>query len=124
MQTALTSGEWYVDNNQITEQLGLAQRVNEASSHNGPSASSRTNMQPMDTNSADSSATSNSRNPKLVPIKSFQNELLNLSVSQFCTVLIMVLSIVFNDFNVLAGLCARLPRPVATIRARNTALLA
>ena len=80
MQSALTSGEWYVDNNQLTEQLGLAQRVNEAGSHNGSSASSRTNMQ--DTNSTDSSATNNSRNPKLVPIKSFQNELLNLSVRQ------------------------------------------
>lgn len=79
MQSALTSGEWYVDNNQITEQLGLAQKVNEASS-----TSTHTNMQHADATSRGASATSSSgRNPKLVPIKSFQNELLNLSVRHF-----------------------------------------
>jgi len=85
MQSALTSGEWYVDNNQITEQLGLAQKVNESSSHNGSSTSTHTNMQHADATTAGASASSsNGRNPKLVPIKSFQNELLNLSVGHLC----------------------------------------
>jgi len=82
LQAALTSGEWYIDNNQSTEQLSLAQRV---SATTGPGTLSAVTggtsvEQPMDVDSQDLPVHSN-KSPRLVPIKSFQNELVNLSVS-------------------------------------------
>lgn len=71
VQAALTSGEWYVDNNHLTEQLSLAGKVNKNSNTSGV----------VDTVQATSLNAISLSGPKLVPIKSFQNELLNLSVS-------------------------------------------
>ena len=89
LQAALTSGEWYIDNNQSTEQLSLAQRISttaNTSTHNATGGTGNSSVEgPMDVDSQDLPAYSNN-SPKLVPIKSFQNELLNLSVSLICGV--------------------------------------
>lgn len=79
LQSALTSGEWYINNNQSTEQLGLAQRA--STTVPGAHSTSAGGGQSMDTDSQDLlPIDSSSRIPKLVPIKSFQNGLVNLSV--------------------------------------------
>lgn len=91
MQSALTGGEWYVDTNLATEQLGVAQKVNSEGYVAGHNSFSHTDTRAVSATSNGANATgteSNSNaNPKLVPIKSFQNELLNLSVSYFSTLI-------------------------------------
>ena len=95
MQTALTSGEWYIDNNQSTEQLSLAlpsrhgiNNTNDTNNTNNTNSSSSSNSNSI--NSDHSGGSSNSVNasgktgPKLVPVKSFQNDLLSVSVCRYC----------------------------------------
>ena len=83
LQAALTSGEWYIDNNQSTEQLSLAPRVSTTGTAGNPPGTTARSSNPeegMDVDSQESPVHSH-RSPKLVPIKSFQNELVNFSVS-------------------------------------------
>jgi len=56
MNKALTDGNWFVDNNKLSEQLVVAHRTKQAINDEGTAQ------------------------PKLLPLKSYRNEHINLSV--------------------------------------------
>lgn len=80
LESALTNGEWHIDNNQLTEQQTLAQRSSESGAENPTTASTGVPI----TNTHKATTEENSRvteqSPSLVPVKSFRNNLVNLSV--------------------------------------------
>ena len=80
LQAALSSGEWYIDNNMSTEQQELVQRVGSMSQSSSilPSLNNSTSS---GANSSSSSREVSESSPRLIPVKSFQNTLLNMSVS-------------------------------------------
>jgi hypothetical protein len=67
IQAALGSGEWYVDTNQSTEQQSLARRTSSSSNGGGGGGD------------AGASGTGPG-GPRLIPVKSFRNDLVDLSV--------------------------------------------
>ena len=82
LQAALSSGEWYIDNNMSTEQQELVQRVGSISQSSSilPSSNDSTSSGANCSSSSSSREVSRS-SPRLIPVKSFQNTLLNMSVS-------------------------------------------
>jgi hypothetical protein len=72
IQSALTSGEWYVDENMSTEQQALAQLLARGPSETNSSSS---------LGGSGTAGVVSQQSPKLVPVKSFQTDVLNLSVS-------------------------------------------
>lgn len=84
---ALTSGEWYVDNNQSTEQQALSQRVNSRDPSYRGNIASTGGMESTAGGGAGNveggsseSGRQNQKAPRLLPIKSFQNDLASISV--------------------------------------------
>ena len=83
---ALTSGEWIVDNNQLSEQRAAASEIRSTNSIVGqPEARGTTNSGGSGTRSSGMQP-AESEVPKLMPVKSFRNSVLNLSVRKmlFC----------------------------------------
>lgn len=81
LQTTLSSGEWYVDNNQLAEQLSLAQRCSVGANHCANNGCDYNSTSANRATTSSSSSSAGMAAPRLVPIKSFQNELVNMSVS-------------------------------------------
>lgn len=77
LQATLSSGEWYVDNNQLSEELSFAQRS--CSGHHSSGGDVRSGSSGSSGGETVSPALP-AGTPKLVPIKSFRNELVNMSV--------------------------------------------
>lgn len=88
LQATLSSGQWYIDNNQLAEQLSLAQRSSvsnnsSSSSNRGSGGFSGSGGSGSGSRSVETESTGTTGAPRLVPIKSFRNELINMSVSIF-----------------------------------------
>jgi hypothetical protein len=100
IQSALTSGEWFVDDNMSTEQQALAQRLARGPSETNSSSS---------LGGSEATGVVKERSPKLVPVKSFQTDILNISVSclswamtNYCSDVLRVLSLLVYA----PGVCA------------------
>lgn len=78
LQAALTSGEWYIDNNKLTEN-----RYNYNEENLLSSTTSSIPSIIMNNNNNNNNATTTLTTPtvELIPIKSFRNDYINISVS-------------------------------------------
>lgn len=121
MQDTLTSGEWYIDNNCLTEQVSLARKVQQPQQMYQPGHTQNNqqvyNLFGQEDNeditlaspqsipvTSSSSFLSQPKAPQLIPVKSFRNDFINMSVSQRlsytykCLSILLLNSVTFNLF--------------------------
>lgn len=73
MHSNLVGGQWFVDNNKLQEQVSLAHRVSHQQSFYAPLIRNFYSLLQVDSG----------RIPRLLPIKSYRDEIFNLTVSTF-----------------------------------------
>ena len=92
LQAALTGGEWYIDNNKLTENSKYKTSLSTSNTNNNTNnyskdnqlSSSSTSLIPsiiMNNNNNNATTSSTSSAVELIPIKSFRNNYINISVS-------------------------------------------